>query len=43
LKESHFLKTAKTELHELALSRKVEDEEASGSDSEAEQEVEQEM
>lgn len=35
LKESHFLKSTKTELIDIVVSRKIEDEEASGSDSEA--------
>lgn len=43
LKESHFLKITKTELHDIAVSRKIDDEEASGSDSEAEEEMEQEI
>lgn len=43
LKESHFLKTTKTELQHIAVANKIDNEEASGSDSEAELEMEQEV
>lgn len=42
LKESHFLKGVKTEIHDLAVKRHIEDEDDSGSDSEAAEEMKQE-